>query len=528
MIISNNCVNSKYTNIYELTKNNIVFPVFQRGYNWKKEQAKKLLEDILYLANEDCSSRHFKQIYLLDFIWYEEDGKQKIADGQQRLVTLNLLIKAINDRISYNSVCALPLKPFSINYDDVDLQEKYFQFFSDNKKVAPFKNVYMYFSDFLYKNPEILFEIVDIIKNNIYIFLKEAANVDDAFEIFKQINSGGKPLSKQEIIKTTLVQYSNKFSIPITKDFVLKDINNLIVSYYKLLETPTSGNFDNFAIMSFLNRHIIINKESFQNFYDYLSVVKDINEHPIYYVINYINKSQLLNILYILGIKKIDILKERSYMENVLFPLCLLSIIWKIKKTNPGGVASSIFVKIIDALKQNQSSEELRNIIYDFVQGNPEICKIDLNDFVSGLGCNLDQKSKKALLIMDVIMSNTSGLLDVSAINLEHIFPRNPDSDWDLNGWPLNEEDKEIFCNSIGNYMLLSEIVNKKIQNKYISEKKKEYERIIPKDKLLFTKSNYVNFERFEFEKCNYIVARQKEIGVLIQQEFPFGTILII
>lgn len=526
MVISKDSVHLEYKNIYCETSSPISFPIFQRGYTWKKEQTQNLLEDIMLLAYEPNEIRKGKQFYLLDFIWYEENGVKKIADGQQRIVTLNIFIRCINEYLEKSSLPFEPLRTFDLSYDDEDAQKKYEQFNIQRKNAAPFTGVYKYFTNFIENYKDYVPAIIDVIQNNIFVYFKKAKDIDDAFEIFKQINSGGRPLTKDDIIKTTLVQYSNKYDLSLS-DFQFKDVKNLIISYYKLLERNTSSNFDNLAIMSFMNKNIVNNKAAFKQFYDYLQAVKNINTHSIFYVIQYLTKTQLLNVLYILGLKNIDVSQKREYLEEVLLPLCLISVIWKIKKTNPGGVASSLFVKVIDAIKADKTATGIRSEIINFVNENADICKITLSDFTEGLDANLDRKAKKALLIMDVIQSNTSGILNVPAINLEHIFPQNPSDDWVLNGWPGNSEEAAELADNIGNYMLLCEAVNKKVQNKYITYKRAEYDRIIPMDVMLQTPINTVDFERFEEEKDRYIRNRQFAIAKAIQQNFFFGKMLI-
>lgn len=528
MIITNNSISLNYTNLYTETSNSIHFPIFQRGYTWKKEQTENILQDILTLAYEPESVRKTKQLYLLDFIWYEEDGFKKLADGQQRGVTLNILMLCINEYIENHNLSIPLLNLFDFSYDDEEIQAKYEKFFVDKKRTtAPFANVYKTMSKFVSDYNQYLESIVDVIKNNIFVYFKQANDVDDAFSVFTQINSGGKPLSKDDVIKTTVKQYSNKYGLPID-EYDFKDIKNLIKSYYKLTSGANSGNFNNLAIMSFLNKQIVSDRDAFKAFCNYMKMVKEINKHSIYYVINYIGKDQLLSVLYALGIQGIDVTAKREYLEKVLLPLSLMSIVWKIKKTNPGGVVLSLFSKVIDAIKNKKSVDDIQKIIINFVTENPDICKITLADFTNGLGADLERNTKKAILIMDVIKSNTSGYLNVSSINLEHIFPQKPADEWILKGWTGNADEQEELIDSIGNYILLAEAVNKKIQNEYITEKVIEYKKIIPMDIMLQTTLNTVDFNEFEKDKDKYIYKRQEEIAKHIQSDFFFGPMLII
>ncbi len=439
MIILNNSVSLRYDNVYNYVSKNIQFPIFQRGYAWKKDEAVKFLEDIMTLAYLNISERKMRQLYLLDFIWYDDNNVMNIADGQQRLVTLNILIACINEYLAVNKPCINQLQYFSLSYEDDDTQEKYNKFFNNKKRAtAPFASMYKFMTIWIKEHNAYIDDIIDVIKNNIYIYLKEASNVDDAFAVFTQINSGGKPLTKDDVIKTTIKQYSHKYCLPVD-NFDFKDIKNLINSYYKLYSSNT-GNVTNLAIMQFMNQNIVNSQQSFKQFHGFMNSVKDINKHAIYHVVNYIGKSQLINVIYALCIKGIDITQKREYLEKILLPLCLMSIIWKMKKTNPGGVVASLFTNIIKAIQDDKAVDDIRAIIITFVQDNASICKISINEFASCLDCNFSRDAKKALLIMDVIQRNTSGYLNVSSINLEHIYPQNPCDDWVLNGWPGTED----------------------------------------------------------------------------------------
>ena len=58
--------------------------------------------------------------------------------------------------------------------------------------------------------------------------------------------------------------------------------------------------------------------------------------------------------------------------------------------------------------------------------------------------------------------------------------------DWAANGWPSHREQQKELIDNIGNYLLLCETVNKRIQNDYITHKVPEYKAIIMKDILSF------------------------------------------
>lgn len=520
MLINDGSITFDYINIYNLSDKKIGIPIFQRFYDWNEKQIQETLNNITDAIFDDT-----KIIYLLDFIWFEEDGMMKIADGQQRLVSINLLIKAIRDFIDSKSLSTQKPELFNIQYDNLKYNDKYQQAFF-NYICAPFKKMYLLLLDYISQNEIYLQKIIDIIKTKIFIYIKKTTDSDVAFTIFTQINTGGKPLTKDEVIKTAIDQFANIYKVNVTyKD---KDLKRSITSYYKYINASNNSNFDTISIMSFLKNHIVKDKKSFNDFINYLKLTSKISDYSISYIINYLNRSQLFDIVNIMAIKGIDLKVKKDYITKIMFPLCLLSVSMTMKKANPGGIITSLYSDVIGSIKSDKNPDKICEEIAAFINKNDDICKIQYNDFVDNLGKkDFSKKIKEALLIMDVIYKTTSSDLNVPSINLEHIYPQKPSSEWAMNGWPTNEELRSDVVNNIGNYLLLNEEVNKKIKNKYISYKIIEYNRIIPKDITLQTKINTIDFDLFENEQINYIYQRQREIAEEIYSNFTLAKVII-
>ena len=520
MLIDKKSISFNYINIYDLSKEKIGFPIFQRFYNWKDKQLIELLNDI-----EDVVNNPEKEIYLLDFIWYEEDGIKKIADGQQRIVTLNILIKAINDFIDKNNINIEKTKLFDLSYDNNTYNKKYDNSFSKYMQ-APFKKIYLILYKFIEENKKNIGKIKEVIENKIWIYIKKTSSSDDAFSIFTQINTGGKPLSKDEVIKTAIDQYSKIYNIPVK--YTMKDLRKTISGYYKFLHTSTSANFDTIAIMGFLKEDIVNTKENFQSFVNYINVVTNVSDYSISYIISYINRSQLFDIVNVMAIKGIDLRKRKEYLEFVMFPLSLLSIVMTMKKSNPGGIIRSLYSKVIEMIKNENMPNEITEEIASFINENSEICKIPFEDFKKSLGKkDLSTRVKQAVLLMDVITRTTSSNLNIPSINLEHIYPQRPAPEWAMHNWPTDSESRSELVHNIGNYLLLNESVNKRIKNKYITQKIVEYDHIVPKDLALKTEMNTIDFVRFEQEREEYIYFRQGEIAKLVYENFPLAKVII-
>ncbi len=79
----------------------LVIPIYQRLYSWKKEQCEQLWDDIIKIGGNDKANGHF-----IGSILYERDGITHsnnlllIIDGQQRLTTITLLLIALRNHLS--------------------------------------------------------------------------------------------------------------------------------------------------------------------------------------------------------------------------------------------------------------------------------------------------------------------------------------------------------------------------------------------------------------------------------------------
>lgn len=82
--------------LIETNKRQFVIPVYQRNYDWGKQHCKKLYDDIISVYELD-------RFHFIGSIVYVDQGEENkiyrylIIDGQQRITTLFLLLKALLD-----------------------------------------------------------------------------------------------------------------------------------------------------------------------------------------------------------------------------------------------------------------------------------------------------------------------------------------------------------------------------------------------------------------------------------------------
>ena len=80
----------KFLHFLEGSDKHFVIPVYQRNYDWKKEQCKQLFDDLLDLGNSNRT--HFLGSIVSIYHDDGDDREYLIIDGQQRLTTLSLLL----------------------------------------------------------------------------------------------------------------------------------------------------------------------------------------------------------------------------------------------------------------------------------------------------------------------------------------------------------------------------------------------------------------------------------------------------
>ena len=100
----------------ESSKRTFNIPVYQRNYDWKTTHCERLFEDIEKIAKDEERESHF-----LGTIVYV-DGKRTanfrefiVIDGQQRLTSTMLLLKALTDEIVDDSLREDIIESYLIN-----------------------------------------------------------------------------------------------------------------------------------------------------------------------------------------------------------------------------------------------------------------------------------------------------------------------------------------------------------------------------------------------------------------------------
>lgn len=209
-------------NFIEQNKRQYIIPVYQRNYEWSREQCVKLFRDIVMAVERD--KPHFCGAVVYSHVKHENNIEYFIIiDGQQRMTTVYLLLKALMD-MAKDEREKDTLQKVLINHDpfrpyDVDVASKLKlkPIKSDNAQLMLLMNGQMEQVDKstgLWHNYELFCSMVGeqqqagLSVPQIYYGLQQLTCVDirldaddNAQEIFERINSTGVPLSLADKIR---------------------------------------------------------------------------------------------------------------------------------------------------------------------------------------------------------------------------------------------------------------------------------------------------------------------------------------
>ena len=188
-----------------ITGINLKIPKYQRPYKWTAKNVIQLLDDIVEAKNEN------KEIYRVGTLILHQDQEvgaeekiYNIVDGQQRIITFSLLLKALHE------VSKIPLEDERIKVLDQPLADKDSGIKFLNQPLAdnPFnrRNVPANYRTLKRRVNNISDdrgreELCDYIKKNCELIVVITTDVSEAFQFFDSQNARGKKLYPHDLLK---------------------------------------------------------------------------------------------------------------------------------------------------------------------------------------------------------------------------------------------------------------------------------------------------------------------------------------
>ena len=506
-------------------KADFLIPDYQRPYAWEEKECQTLWDDLFAFSfpDNDCDKfdRHNDEYFLGPIVTFlNEDKKQEIIDGQQRLTTLMLLLRAfytryskMKDELSVTTrknieQCIWKTDEFdkpdmnSLKIDSEVATDKDKQEFidilrtgvADESQHSRYAQNYRFFQEkinqFLDEYPSYFAYLPTRILNNCILLPIEAESQDTALRIFSTLNDRGKPLSDSDIFKAQFYKY---YSSKGEKDSFIakwKDLEVLCDSlFHPISGTPMDELFTRYmyyerakqgnksstteALRKFYERNsyaLLKTDTIFENLIDLANFWNDVQNQSVVrfsdrilrrlFVLNYAPNGMwtyFVSVYYMANRDQNGALDDESFYQ---FLNKITAFIWAYAVTNPGvnALRTPVFAEMINIVNGQPVT------FSDFLFHTPQLQNAFNNYTFSN-----NRAITKSMLTWWAFQDPGQELLSLeSVLEIEHIYARNRQEKEHSLTDARNVE-------SLGNKSLLEKRINIRAADYRFSDKVKYY-----------------------------------------------------
>lgn len=503
-------------------------PVYQRNYEWEEENLQQLFDDIVDLVDSDLDKRHFIGTLCLKT---EQKYNNIIIDGQQRITTTTILLKALHDIVTDPYIKRDIREKYLINrYKNVE-ENKLFpseidkaafnkimeitvynpQPSNEKEQKSKFYSAYLFFRNKIQQ----LFnetgtseeDFFDAIKG-LYVVEMQLDNDEDAQAIFESLNSKGLGLSTKDLLRNYILMslpYSEqevlykKYWYPIevmlgenVQDFVLHYLlakrgtdqfnrgkrktktsnSNLYLSFKKYMESAHINKENLAEIESLLqdmtNRAI--------NYKSVLDLSKN-KKSRLYDIVNTLEqKTYFIPLMYLYQLKDEGKITEEEIAKvvNIFYSVAMRKLVCRVSATNNQYCAAIVQqLRILNA--EEYTSDDVCDIIKTWGGQNAAPNDVVFAECLRTQPIYISLKSKKCRHFMYELHKHKRKeiILDEN-ISIEHIMPQTLSEEW-LKQLQKDDsvEKHEHYLHTIGNLALTGH--NSELSNNTFADKKEIY-----------------------------------------------------
>ena len=511
--------------LFSEKKSDFLIPDYQRPYAWGEKECQTLWDDLFQFAfpENDCDKFNSEsdEYFLGPIVTFKnDDGKMEIIDGQQRLTTLMLLLRAFYDKygsmrndkavktskfieqciwktdefgdpdksaLKIDSEVATDqekdiflniLKTGVVVTEEKSSYAKNYRFFQ--QKIVEFLNTYPdWFSFFPIR-----------IMNNCILLPIEAESQDTALRIFSTLNDRGKPLSDADIFKAQFYKY---YSTKGEKEAFIKrwkELEVLCDSIFRpITGTPMDELFTRYmyyerakqgiksstteALRKFYEKNgysLLKNDQTFDNLIDLADFWNDVQNQSIdrfsdkilrrLFVLNYAPNGMwtyFVSVYYMANKDSEGMLDDEVFYQ---FLNKITAFIWAYAVTNPGvnALRTPVFAEMINIV--NASPVTFSEFLFQTQQLQ--------NAFNNHVFSN-NRAITKSMLTWWAFQDPAQELLPLeSVLEIEHIYARNRQEKEHSLSNPRNIE-------MLGNKALLEKRINIRASDYKFADKVKYY-----------------------------------------------------
>ncbi|MDM8565626.1 DUF262 domain-containing protein [Candidatus Halobeggiatoa sp. HSG11] len=504
----------KFLHFLEGSDKHFVIPVYQRNYDWKKEQCKQLFDDLLDIGNSDRT--HFLGSIVSIYHDDGDDREYLIIDGQQRLTTLSLLLLAIYKLIDQDIVQSSVNKTqiideYLINKyseDDKKIRLKpvkndknaFSALFKDENSYLQETNItlnYQYFYDRITNDEISVDNLFYAVKQLVIVEIELKNGEDDPQLIFESLNSTGLDLTEADKVRNFILM---KESPTVQEQFYIDfwnkieintnyNVSNFIRDYLTIKERiiPNKNkvyiHFKRYVLENVTDtKLLLIDLLKFSSFYKKIINSKEQND-KISIVVNKINRLESIVtypfIMEVFNDHKDSIISEGDVVS--ILEIIVTFVFRRLICEVPTNSLNKIFMTMGREIKKHNDYEDNYVDIFKYIlthkrlsQRMPEndefgskIVKKDVYNF----------KSKNKLFLLEQLENfnnkervDIESLIDNNDLSIEHIMPQTLTSKWRESLGVNFAEIHEEYLNTLGNITLTG--YNSSMSNKPFLEKR--------------------------------------------------------
>lgn len=539
-----------FSDVLEKNKRMFKVPVYQRNYDWNHIQCEKLYQDIMD-ANEK-NIQHFTGtvVYIDDVNGGSGLNEVLIIDGQQRITTMYILLKALYDaakgvsvrieseieEVMFNRHCdeiyKVKLKPVKTDNEQLKLLIKNkIEQMDRNSNV--YKN-YVIFKNLIDESINKGFELNDILngikKLEVVEIILDKLQGDDPQKIFESINSTGLELSLADLIRNYLLmddvnqeELYEEYWIEIEKNVGYRNLGDFVINFlnsqirgsvnsknaYRLFKEYCQNN-------NLSHKDVLIDLKSTSKYYGaFIGEIKCYSDDITKFLnaFNTIKQTTILPLLF----KIFDDYEENNINETTLCNLLNYMLTYLIR-TNACEINKNM-AKFMKTLYDRAFDGNYDNYYEKFV--------IFLNDLRANDRMPTNKEFEDALIykplykknickyLLSVIENSTKEHIDVSNLTIEHILPQKENAAvWRKEVGENYSDVYEVYLHTLGNLTITGH--NSELGTKAFAEKKK----IIKEN----SKANILNKEVLDVDTWNEksIKRRARILAKKLIKEFEY------
>ncbi len=530
-------------------------PKYQRNYAWETRHVNDLFQDISNSIYNDEKEYFIGSIVVKS----NKDDREEVVDGQQRLVTITILLVAIRNFYLANSELKKAWKitnDFLMSQDlrtedevpHFILNQNDHQFFIDhilkenahrlknmNQLKPSHKRLYDAYLlaqkkvDDIVGSSDIkkLAEWVEYIKRDVRVILVEVPDYSNAFTIFETLNDRGLDLAISDLLKNFLFHKSGNSidkaqSNWIGMTSVLESAvdESIIVPYIRYLWSSMYGNVREKELYEKIKAKIKskaavidFSNELLKNSTLYLAILHSDHVFWANYGTTTRNNIKTINQLGMVQVRpmllSILVQFEKTEANKAIEGIVSIIVRLLISGTLSSGIFESNFSAAAMKIRNGEIKSTrqlvvfLKNIIPDDTKFKEEFAKANVSKSVLSKYylTTIENNKRNQLRKNNELIPNS----DEAEVNIEHVLPKNVSTGWN----DFTVEEHRFYSNRLGNQTLLNSAKNAAMGSIDFIKKRKFY----TESDFLITKE-IAAFDKWTIKEINDRQIKLAEIAV--------------